>query len=80
MTGCPLESTSAARITGCGARAPIRKPFFENCVEDVIFANITAAMRLFEAVKPAGWLGICRAALEDTSPAMRFWPAERVGK
>lgn len=80
MTGCPLASTSAARITGCVVRAPIRNAFFENCMEDVIFANITAALRLFEAVKPTGWLRVRRAGLDDTSPAMRFWPAERVGK
>ena len=36
--------------------------------------------RLFEAVKPGGWLGIRMVALDETWSAMRFRPAEKVGK
>ena len=36
--------------------------------------------RLFEAVKPGGWLGIRMVALDDTWSAMRFRSAELVGK
>ena len=36
--------------------------------------------RLFEAVKPLGWLGIRIVALDDTWSALRFRPAELVGK
>ena len=36
--------------------------------------------RLFTAIKPSGWLGIRMVALDDTWSAMRFRPAELVGK
>jgi len=36
--------------------------------------------RLWEAIKPLGWLAIRQVALDDTWSAMRFRPAELVGK
>ncbi len=36
--------------------------------------------RLWEAVKPLGWLAIRQIALDDVWSAMRFRPAELVGK
>lgn len=36
--------------------------------------------RLFAAIKAGGWLGIRMVALDDTWSAMRFRPAELVGK
>ena len=36
--------------------------------------------RLWEAIRPMGWLAIRQIALDDTWSALRFRPAERVGK
>jgi len=36
--------------------------------------------RLWEAIKPMGWLAVRQVALDDTWSAMRFRPAELVGK
>ena len=36
--------------------------------------------RLWAAIKPLGWLAIRQVALDDTWSAMRFRPAELVGK
>ncbi len=36
--------------------------------------------RLWEAIKPLGWLAIRQIALDDVWSAMRFRPAELVGK